>query len=210
MSLVVACERHRQSLIDQCHCCQRSLTWNRPAVDLCACGAKFSESPLIESVDPLMVQFSCWMERKMQPSRDEVANEALRPQDLTALMELIWPLSLDGGLHITYALGTAAGYEVGVGPELGPIPSRSRAHLRKAQEILRRADKLAKNLVKREILSFRVSRPSVVIGLLAEAAAAQASPPDRSLAHSLLLTVMHQRSSKWSSAYPQLSQTSLF
>lgn len=210
VSLVVACERHGGLLVDRCHYCQKFLTWNRPAVDTCVCSTRLVEPQSIRTAEPLEIQFSDWVSRRIDMNREDVEHEAPRPQSLTALMSLLWPLSLDGGLHIAYALGTAAGYESGEDSELGAASTRPREQLQKARQMLRRAGMLSEKIAKQEILSFRVSRPSVVIGLLAEAAAAQASPQDRSLAHSLLLTIMHQKSSKWSGTHPQLSQISLF
>lgn len=129
-----------------------------------------------------------------------------RPQDLTALMTLLWPLSLDGGLHVAYALGTAAGYDEQDGHDL----KRPRGPLAKARHVLAMASEFAEKIARLEPVRLRVSRPSVVVDLLAESASAQATPEDRGLAQSILLTVLGQKRTRWTGAHPQLSQLTLF
>lgn len=38
-SCYTVCEEHLMPMVDQCTSCRRRLTWNRPAVDVCVCGA---------------------------------------------------------------------------------------------------------------------------------------------------------------------------
>ncbi|KQU84551.1 hypothetical protein ASC78_08560 [Variovorax sp. Root318D1] len=116
-------------------------------------------------------------------------------------------MSLDGGLHIAYALGTAAGYDEQIQRE----GLRQRAPLNKARQLLKMAAALADKMARLEPVRLRVQHPSVVVQLLAESASAQADPADRSLAYSILSAVLRQKAkSTWAGRNPQLSQLVLF
>lgn len=210
ISLAVACDRHKRLLTDRCDYCWKPLSWNRSAVDTCTCGENLSHHQSPANATQLEVQFAGWLAKTVASSEGDADQLPERPLDSPALMNLLWPLSLDGGLHIIYALGTAASYEDNLGdPQCEKAP-RIGAPLTKARHMLWRAGALAERIARLEPVKLRVSRPSVVVRLLAEAASAQGSTQDQSLAHSILLNVMHQSSSTWRGAYPQLSQMRLF
>ena len=80
----------------------------------------------------------------------------------------------------------------------------------KARKIVGLADTIAEKLARQEPVKLRVSRPSVVVALLAEAATADARPEERNLALSVLRTLLNQRASSWKGKYPQLAQMPLF
>ena len=94
---------------------------------------------------------------------------------LSALMTLLWPLSLNGGTQVAYALGTAAGY----GADCATGLKRSNKPMRKAQQILEMANGLAEKLARSESVALRVSCPSAVVQLLSDSACAEISgtPP---------------------------------
>ena len=206
VSLVVSCPRHQVVLSDRCSFCQKSLTWNRARVDACSCGVIFEAPSPVQVVTANELQFSTWVEQRIGVAGKETVDPPARPQDLTALMTLLWPLSLDGGLYVAYALGTAAGYDDQDGHDL----KRPRGQLAKARHVLAKASDFAENIARLEPIRLRVSRPSVVVDLLAASASAQATPEDRGLAQSILLTVLGQKRTRWTGVHPQLSQLTLF
>lgn len=80
----------------------------------------------------------------------------------------------------------------------------------KARQMLNKAAYIAEKLSKLEPIHFRISRPSVVVNLLADSASAQSTKEDRSLAHSILMMALNQRSFRWTGSHPQLAQLTLF
>ena len=212
-NLTVACAKHEAALSDTCQNCTRSISWNRPAPRTCNCYLEFAPEDESASATPLELQFAEWIEYHTRapsmgggpaPSKSSTHRT---PAPSAPLMQLVWPLSLNGGLHVTYALATAAGYE-------GSLPStepRVRTPLRKAKQILVKANELAHRISQLQELQLRVRRPVVVIQLLADCISGGAPSADRHLAQSLLATVLHQkRKARWSGISPQLSQLSLF
>jgi hypothetical protein len=210
VSLVVACERHKVLLTDHCRHCGRQLSWNRSALDVCGCGNWIEASPNAGIPRDVEIQFAHWV-RSCVTRRIGVTEKPVRSADSALpLMTLIRPLSLDGGLRVVYALGTAATYDKGKGDN-ATINCRPRAAMSKARHVLASAAKLAEKIVRLDRVEFRITRPTAVIGLLAESMSAQDSPQDRSLAYSILYEVLKQKSvSSWRGTFPQLSQMNLF
>lgn len=212
-SLNTACTRHGDVLADACPNCIRPISWNRPAPFICNCHLEFSGQVEPTKATRLEIEFSIWCEqRSCSASRtttvgdrsDECVNA--HQGALDPLMRLIWPLSLSGGMHVTYALAAAASYE----RSLVQTKPRPKTALKKAQEILNKANEFA-GLIRSGEPQLRVQRPSVVIQLLADCMTGNTFPADRHLAQSLLATVLHQkRKSRWSGVNPQLSQLTLF
>lgn len=213
-TLSVACAKHGELLSDTCQHCARSMTWNRRSPAACICQLEFYPEGGTELAAPLELQFANWIDLRIEThAGTEACSKRLLleskgiPDQLEPLMQLVWPLSLNGGMHITYALATAAGYECLV-PSNQP---RKRAPIVKAQQILSTANELARRILHLDELQLRVRRPSVVIQLLADCMTGGAPTADRHLAHSLLVTVLQQnRKSRWSGANPQLAQLLLF
>jgi hypothetical protein len=213
-TLNVACPKHHAPLSDACGYCTRSITWNRPGPLTCNCHFDLDTLETTSLTTTLEIQFAAWVDRcvasKLIPN-DEIdqrlSSRVNAPEDSTPLMRLVWPLSLNGGMAVTYALATAAGYEDST-PSGEP---RVRSPLKKAQQALLRADQIARKIDQLDGLQLLVQRPSVVIQLLADCMTGQAPTADRNLAHSLLCTVLHQRrKARWSGVNPQLSQLTLF
>lgn len=214
MSLVVACVKHHRTLMDCCDYCQRALSWNRPRLGICSCSMEMGVLESSQTPTSLEIQFATWVSDRVSRYSEEFrstfqleVSEMTRPMGLTALMRLIWPLSLDGGFHIAYALGTAAGYD----EQHLCVSPRPKTPLKKARQVLRMANELAEKIIRLEPVEFRVSRPSVVVQLLAESACAQGNSADRSLAQSILVAVMHNKNrSTLSGQNPHLAQLPLF
>lgn len=163
---------------------------------------------------PLEIQFPSWAAGRVSRGSEETqlalhagVSEMVKPTGMTALMTLLRPLSLDGGFHIAYALGTAAGYD----EQRQGISPRPKTPLKKAQQILCMANELAEKIARLEPVQFRVSRPSVVVQLLAESACAQGNSADRSMAQSILAAVLHHKiRTTLSGKNPHLAQLPLF
>lgn len=201
ISLAVACAVHGTLLVDCCEFCRRKLSWNRPLLGACSCGMKIAARQPPEVATNLEVQFSTWVDGQVR------GMGMVRQKSMTSLMRLLSPLSLDGGFHIVYALSTAAGYDDQYTQTLG----RPKTPLRKAQRVLVMANDLADKIAGSRPVQFTVSRPSVVVHLLAESACAQENPADRSLAHSILAAVLHyKKKSTVASVNPHLAQMELF
>lgn len=213
-ALAVACAKHQVLLADRCDCCTRTISWNRPATHRCSCHMDLEPREIPILATPLEVQFSSWLDRKIAGDRN--AADAVRqqssacddaPENSTPLMRLVWPLSLNGGMRVIYALATAAGYEESC-PSNEP---RARSPLRKAQGVLSKADQFARRIGQTKDINLRVRRPSVVIQLLADCMSGQEPPADRNLAQSVLGTVLRQKQkTRWCGVNPQLSQLVLF
>ncbi len=214
MALVVACAEHQRILMDCCDYCQRAVSWSRPLLGACSCGMKLSVSESLVVPTQLEIQFATWVAGRISRGREEVRSESQinlsemsRPEGLTSLMTLLWPLSLDGGFHIAYALGTAAGYD----EQRQGVSPRPKTPLKKAQQVLCMANELAEKIARLEPVQFRVSRPSVVVQLLAESACAQGNSADRSMAQSILVAVLHHKiRTTLSGKNPHLAQLPLF
>lgn len=213
-SLAVACAKHRTVLSDICPSCIRPLSWNRPAPGFCSCFIELSSQTDTSPATLLEVQFATWIERhvKSEPTssfENDRFTQSMSPDDgvLMPLIELLWPLSLNGGMHVTYALATAAGYQ----DSQRSVSPRPRSPLKKSQHILLMANECAKRTGRSATRLHEIQRPSAVIQLLADCMSGGAPTADRHLAQSLLATVLHQnRKTRWSGAYPQLSQLLLF
>lgn len=213
-TLAVACAKHGALLSDTCQNCTRSISWNRPAPGSCSCHLEFSPEGETALATPLELQFAAWidhqigMETGTDAGPERFASDAnCTPSALEPLMQVVWPLSLNGGMHVTYALATASGYE----SQSPPDEPRARAPMRKAQQILLKANELANRVGHLEELRLRVQRPSVVIQLLADCMSGASPLADRHLAQSLLTTVLHQKlKARWSGVNPQLAQLLLF
>ena len=214
ISLAVACAKHRDALTDTCHHCNRPITWHRPTPGTCSCHLEFSEADESAPATPLEVQFAAWIDQQIEKNTIvKDGTERLTPDsiealaELTPLMRLVWPLSLNGGLCVTYALATAAGYdETSSSGELRP-----RTPLKKSQKILLNADQFAQKIQHQDEMHLRVRRPSVVVQLLSDCMSGREPPADRNFAQSLLSSILQIKSkARWSGSNPQLSQLSLF
>jgi hypothetical protein len=122
-------------------------------------------------------------------------------------MRLLNPLTLNGGLHLVYALGTAERCS----RSDFTVTHRKKSSIAAAQEILRRGSALLEHIQCGDPVDFKQSSLTVVIKLLAESAAACNHAADKSIAYSLITTLLRFGGrSNWKSRYPQLSQMDLF
>lgn len=212
-SLITACHQHRIALIDRCSVCEAVLRWNRPNPCVCSC---WSPLPLSKSTyEPQEVEFEFerWAQLQVRlKSLDanlcaEAASMHKTTHPSSALMKLIWPMSLDAGLLITYALSTAAGSPF-VTPSMSP---NSRPSLQRAQAALNAANELATQLHEQHFAQMYIGSSKKAFELIASCLTHDFSAADRGFAQSLLTTLIKQyKTQRWSSAKPQLSQFALF
>lgn len=207
LSLVVACDRHQKLLIDHCRHCSRQISWNRASLELCGCGDWLEAAENVPWPTEVELQFATWASACVAHQCGISDHGATRPLHPHPLITLLWPMSLDGGMRLVYALGTAAGYE----KSMSQADIKPRAAMAKARYVLKLAGGLAQRIARLEPVKFEVRQPTVIIGLLAESLAAQAPDEDKSMVYSILRHVFYQsRSTRSKKVYPQLSQMALF
>lgn len=212
-SLVTACSKHRIALTDQCSACDAALRWNRPTTSVCTCWSPLSLSQSTYQPQEVEFEFERWVQlqvRMKSPDTNLCAkavsvHKTTHPS--TALMKMIWPMSLDAGLLITYALSTAAGSPF-VTPSTSPT---SRSSLQRAQAALNAANELAAQLHEQNFSQMYIGSSKKAFELIASCLTHDFSAADRGFAQSLLATLIKQyKTQRWSSAKPQLSQLRLF
>ncbi len=212
-SLVTACHQHQIALIDRCNACHTALRWRRPTPSVCTC---WSPLPLnTPTYQPPIVEFEFerWVQLQIRSKSldHNLCAEALSMHKTThpssALMKMIWPMSLDAGLLITYALSTAAGSPF-VAPSASPS---SRPSLERAQAALNAANELATQLHEEQAAQMYIGSSKKAFELIASCLTHDFSAADRGFAQSLLAMLIKQyKTQRWSSAKPQLSQLGLF
>lgn len=96
----VACPFHFRRLIDTCNQCGRTITWRRPAVEICACGRYLSDSNWNPPrVDRNIVSWSKWLDTRLrQPTLTDAAADGLVPR-------LLNHLTIDGATAVVCAFG---------------------------------------------------------------------------------------------------------
>jgi hypothetical protein len=209
LSLVATCAHHGLVMLDACQYCGSSLSWNRPAVNICKCGCAFAFGDESICGSTMEREFAKWAGRKISDSGLDINSEAAemeRQPDLP-LIRLIQPMSLNGGLNMVYAFGTAQrNSQIDV-----TAMHRKKSSVAAARDILQNASAFVDQLNSGRRIEFVPSSLSVVRKLLAESASAANNPADRSMAYSLIGSLLHQSGrSNWKSSYPQLSQLELF
>jgi TniQ len=212
-SLVTACHQHQVALIDRCNACHTALRWRRPTPSVCTCWSPLPLSTPTYQPQTVEFEFERWVQLQIRlKSLDPtLCAEALSMHKTThpssALMKMIWPMSLDAGLLITYALSTAAG-----SPFVAPAASpSSRPSLERAQDALNAANQLATQLHEEQAARMYIGSSKKAFELIASCLTHDFSAADRGFAQSLLAMLIKQyKTQRWSSAKPQLSQLDLF
>lgn len=98
LALATACTVHGQQLIDHCLFCSRAISWRRPSLYECLCGAVFSER-MTHPADPLEIWFNQCLEYKFMrslggPQIDDFDVSVLNPFCLDVMMRLIRSLGI--------------------------------------------------------------------------------------------------------------------
>ena len=182
-SFVTACPKHKCLLIDQCPGCMKVISWQRPAVDICNCGTYLNDPDLCLQ-DPssvLDLEVSRWMCQWIEglPTQKTSATDEL------PLLQLIRPLSFHGGMHILWVLSLAEEAKVINNSSVidGQMLERCRKTILKANEF---SQKLATN----DLETFRSKKRQTLIPQLALFMHKSYTYEDRSLAQSLISTIL--------------------
>lgn len=207
LALCVACARHQRLLVDSCPLCARALSWNRPAMNRCACGSLWMEGgeALRPSNDELLIAHAIDLQ---MPEGD--ANSGWQPSvsSLNSWGSLIQHLSLDGLMRIVFALATAAAYDFSA-----PMELRLKRAMPKARQTIRMAADFGHKVARLEPISLRTHRPSVLIDLLCDLAATPdaSGRADLSTAQSMLWWLLsNSPRSTLCSLHQSLAQQVLF
>lgn len=203
-SCYTVCEEHMTAMVDRCASCQRRLTWNRPAIDVCICGA------YIGSGDPLRTEKEAPALLISRRIAMAIGGERTIPSASLKRQESLPPwwshVSLDGCLRILVAMGAID----------RPLTAFKVAALQQAPSLL------WKGIVERGLmrLQWAVAHPddelkqlaSVVWeGGLESIALDHVSHPDRQVAHLLAEAIFDQKfAGRFGSFRGQLSQRALF
>ncbi len=206
LALNVSCARHGALLTDRCAYCGDSLSWNRPAVRVCRCGNWITNPANADVTTEVETQMSTWIDSRIKPFGCGGRADEAKPDEMSPMMKMIWPLSLDSGFCVVYALGTAATFDASEPRNC----TRPRESLKKARQILARAAKFSEKICRGEHIKLRVIRPNAVLSLLADSAASQVNAEDKNLAYSLIRAFLNPSKSKTSGNYPQLAQMEMF
>lgn len=101
-SCYTVCEVHLTPMVDQCASCRRRLTWNRPAIDVCVCGAYIRSADRPHPQEGLAYLASRWISAALNgatPTWDEGS-------EFKDKFPKWWTdLSLDGCMRILMAMG---------------------------------------------------------------------------------------------------------
>lgn len=182
-SFVTACPRHGKLLIDQCPGCLKQLNWQRPAVDICNCGSYLSEPDLYtqEGATDLDIEVSRWMIAWI----DGAPNQAGTITNELPLLKLLNPLSLHGGMNILWVLSLAE--------ESMTLKNDSvidGAVLERCRKTLLKAGACSKRLLISDPETFRSTKRQTLLPILAECMHESYTYEDRSLAQSLISTIL--------------------
>lgn len=206
LSLCVACARHRCLLVDTCPVCSSALSWGRPAIDGCSCGYPWKEKLQMQPPTSDELWLAQALDAKLPDEGDQWADDSPIPS-APDWLRLIQGLSLDGAMRVLFALATAEVYD-----RPPSLALRARRPMQKAQKTIAAAASFGNKVVHLETTELRPHRPSVLVDLLCDfAAASQATEGDLSAAQSLLRWLLpNAPRSKSKSRHPSLAQQVLF
>ena len=209
MHLMTSCDRHGFMLVEKCPSCLAQLTWNRPHLLQCACGQPLGEIDPSLEISDVHSEIAVWITTKFQ--RANAQEPTPRPKSArspTSLLgRLLAPMSLDGGLQLVCALAAA-----GTGMHTESVEaSRKKLGLPNARQTVGVAQAMLQSLLQAGGPPIALRRNTVAIGLLTGAIEVSLNSADRSMAMSILTTLLRQGGKTRSSgAHPQLAQMSLF
>lgn len=182
LALCVACVRHQRVLVETCPLCARALSWNRPALNSCACGYFWEESVKVTqpSNDELVIARA--IDLQMPDGNSCGSNEKLAHSS-NSWHSLFQHLTLDGLMRIVHALAIASAHDYSSSAE-----PRVRRALPKARQTIRIAAAFGKKVAALESISLRTHRPIALIDLLCDLVAtpSDARKGDLSTAQSML------------------------
>lgn len=207
LALCVACMRHQRALVEVCPLCARALSWNRSAMNSCACGSVWPESSQANppSSDELLIAHAIDLQ---MPDGSAAGGWRSPVSPWSSWGTLIQHLSLDGLMRIVFALATAAVYDF-----TAPVEPRLRRAMPKARQTIRMAADFGHKVARLESISLRTHRPSVLVDLLCDLVTAPgtARGVDFSTAQSMLRWLLsNSPKSTLHSRHSSLAQQLLF
>lgn len=96
---VCGCTEHNQILIERCPRCQRPISWNRPAIDICSCGNFLTAATKPPGLPSGIANWTRWMEFRLADA------SAVVPAIDFGLPPLLGTLSIDGACRLILILG---------------------------------------------------------------------------------------------------------
>jgi len=199
-SCYAVCPIHYIPMVDQCMSCRRSLTWDRPSIDVCKCGAYIQSAPNESSE---AYQLGGIFSRLISA---HVAGET-HQCELAALLPAWWgSATLDGIMRITVAMGIVGREDCAV-----QFPSLHRFSSRTWAVIVARGIERLMQLDLSDGARITSLRRTVWEGGLESLALKCLSSVDRQIAELLLHRIFARKlSARFGESRGVLSQQSLF
>jgi hypothetical protein len=202
-SFVTACPRHERLLIDRCPGCLSSISWQRPAVNICDCGTYLTEASQCVQKDPALVdlEVSRWISEWVGSESTPGTKRA----NGSALMKLLSPLSLHGGMNILWALSLAE--------DSNAYKNKSVADghmLERCCKTLLKANEFSIKLTQSDLETFRSKKRHTLIPMLARCMHESYTYEDRSLVQSLVSMIMRGNGGAFKAIGALAVQPSLF
>lgn len=203
-SCYTVCEEHMTRMVDSCAACRRRLTWNRPSIDVCACGAYIRSVDGPRASKQLAAGF---ISRRISAALlGEVSAPSASLESSDDLPGWWGQLSLDGSMRLLTALGAIE----------RPFSATKVAELQQAssatwQSIVERGLDRLRWVSKRQDEELEQLAPVVWEGCLESIALDHINEPDRQVAQLLAESIFGQRlAGRFGSLRGQLSQRRLF
>ena len=99
--LAPVCPSHGVPHLGACVHCRRTISWDRPQIDICSCGRYFRPA-LVTAEPPLVViDWARWISRRLAPTRVSAREAAIQ----LAVPRMLDELSLDGAFRLVEAFG---------------------------------------------------------------------------------------------------------
>ncbi|MHB1359383.1 MAG: hypothetical protein ACYCWC_07340 [Rhodocyclaceae bacterium] len=174
LACVPGCAIHDQVLIDRCPYCERVISWNRPAMDVCTCGRFLTIEDSVHALPQSLSSWIRWIESRLV-NQDGFVN----PRDF-GLPDLFGSLSIDGSTRVTVAAGLLPDGNASPG-----IPSKlSRTSLGMAKIISRGLNRLA--VLAHDFSNLPELRPIFHVPAIERMRAQEISQADETVAEILL------------------------
>lgn len=95
ISIATACWKHRTRLVDECGFCGRRISWRRPGMLDCFCGANYVDQ-VIDVEDEIELGLCAYFEEKLTRSEPGTAlhHPLFNQLSLNSLLRLIWSLGI--------------------------------------------------------------------------------------------------------------------
>lgn len=171
---VPGCDIHNQVLIDHCPYCDRVISWNRPALDVCICGRFLTAEHSVHALPPLLSSWIRWIE-----SRLAVQDGIVHPGEF-GVPDLLDKLSIDGSTRVVVAAGLLPDGNASPG-----APSKlSRTSLGMAEILTRGLNRLTG--LERDFSNLPSLRPVLHIPAIERMRAQSVSQADETMAEILL------------------------